>query len=63
MSCPKCGSKYILGFRAGTQQIEEILHREFPAARVLRMDADTTRNKDSYEKILSQFADGEAERR
>lgn len=60
-SCPKCGSKYILGFRAGTQQIEELLHREFPAARVLRMDADTTKGKDSYEQILSQFADGEAD--
>lgn len=60
-SCPNCGSKYILGFRAGTQQIEEILHKEFPAARVLRMDADTTKGKDSYEQILSQFADGEAD--
>ncbi len=60
-SCPKCGSKYILGFRAGTQQIEELLNREFPAARVLRMDADTTKSKDSYERILSQFADGEAD--
>lgn len=59
--CPMCGSKYILGFRAGTQQIEELLHREFPSARVLRMDADTTKNKDSYEQILSQFAGGEAD--
>ena len=59
--CPKCGSKYILGFRAGTQQIEEMLHKEFPQARVLRMDADTTKNKDSYEKILSQFANEEAD--
>lgn len=60
-SCPKCSSKYILGFRAGTQQIEELLHKEFPMARVLRMDADTTKNKDSYEQILSQFADGDAD--
>ncbi|MBQ6787869.1 MAG: primosomal protein N' [Lachnospiraceae bacterium] len=59
--CPKCGSKYILGFRAGTQQIEEMLLKEFPQARVLRMDADTTKNKDSYEKILSQFANEEAD--
>lgn len=59
--CPSCGSKYILGFRAGTQQIEELLHKEFPTARVLRMDADTTRNKDSYEQILSQFANEEAD--
>ncbi|MDE7321484.1 MAG: primosomal protein N' [Lachnospiraceae bacterium] len=60
-NCPQCSSKYILGFRAGTQQIEELLHKEFPAARVLRMDADTTRNKDSYEQILSQFANEEAD--
>ncbi len=59
--CPSCGSKYILGFRAGTQQIEEVLHKEFPRARVLRMDADTTRTKDSYEEILSGFANGEAD--
>lgn len=59
--CPECGSKYILGFRAGTQQIEEMLLKEFPTARVLRMDADTTKNKDSYEKILSQFANEEAD--
>ncbi len=60
-NCPKCESKYILGFRAGTQQIEELLRKEFPTARVLRMDADTTKSKDSYEHILSQFAGGEAD--
>ena len=60
-NCPKCGSKYILGFRAGTQQIEELLHKEFPSARVLRMDADTTKSKDSHEQILSQFANEEAD--
>lgn len=59
--CPECGSKYILGFRAGTQQIEELINKEFPSARVLRMDADTTKNKDGYEKILSQFANEEAD--
>ena len=59
--CPECGSKYILGFRAGTQQIEEAVHREFPKARVLRMDADSTRTKDSYEEILNSFANGEAD--
>ena len=59
--CPACGSSYILGFRAGTQQIEENLHRLFPQAGVLRMDADTTRKKDSYEAILSAFARGDAD--
>ena len=59
--CPSCGSKYILGFKAGTEQIEEQLKKLFPAARVLRMDADTTRTKESYERILSSFAKGEAD--
>ena len=59
--CPKCGSKYILGFKAGTQQIEEKLKELFPGVRTLRMDADTTRTKDSYEKILSAFANEEAD--
>ena len=59
--CPSCGSKYISGFRAGTQQIEEKLRELFPEAGILRMDADTTREKDSYEKILAAFANGEAD--
>ncbi|MBR1854949.1 MAG: primosomal protein N', partial [Lachnospiraceae bacterium] len=40
--CPKCGSKYVLGFKAGTQQIEEKLKELFPGVRTLRMDGDTT---------------------
>ena len=59
--CPQCGSKYILGFKAGTQQIEEALHKQFPKARILRMDADTTKKKDDYEKILSAFTNEEAD--
>lgn len=60
-SCPSCGSPYIGGFRAGTQQIEELVKRKFPEARVLRMDLDTTKNKGGHEKILAQFADEEAD--
>lgn len=59
--CPECGSKYILGFKAGTQQIEDKLKELFPDVRTLRMDRDTTNTKDSYEKILSAFAGGEAD--
>lgn len=59
--CPSCGSKYISGFKAGTQKIEELVKKEFPKARILRMDFDTTRSKDSYEKILSAFANQEAD--
>ena len=59
--CPVCGSPYIGGFRAGTQQIESLVQKSFPGARVLRMDADTTRKKDDHEKILSSFGKGEAD--
>ncbi len=59
--CPVCGSKYISGFKAGTQRMEEIVKQRFPSARVLRMDLDTTKNKGGYEKILSAFANHEAD--
>ncbi len=59
--CPTCGSPYIGTFKAGTQKIEEQVRREFANARVLRMDFDATRKKDSYQKILESFADGEAD--
>ena len=59
--CPKCGSKYVSSFRAGTQQIEDEVKKFWPQARVLRMDADTTRTKGSYDKILSAFANREAD--
>ncbi|MBO6242347.1 MAG: primosomal protein N' [Butyrivibrio sp.] len=58
--CPKCGSKYVSSFRAGTQQIEDEVKKYFPDAKVLRMDADTTKTKGSYEKILGAFANKEA---
>ena len=60
-ACPKCGSRYISGFKAGTQQIEEKLRELFPNVRTLRMDGDTTKTKDSYEKILSAFSNREAD--
>ena len=59
--CPSCGSPHIGGFKAGTQQIEKVLEKDFPEARVLRMDFDTTRTKDSYEKILASFSRHEAD--
>ncbi len=59
--CPACGSKYIGAFKAGTQKIEQVVKARFPRARVLRMDFDTTRSKESYEQILSAFANREAD--
>ncbi len=60
-ACPACGSPYIAAFGTGTQKIEENVKKLFPAARVLRMDADTTKEKDSYDKILSAFSNEEAD--
>lgn len=60
-ACPVCGSPYIGTFGIGTQKIEELLQKEFPGIRVLRMDGDTTKEKDSYETILSAFANQEAD--
>ncbi|MBE5891226.1 MAG: primosomal protein N' [Lachnospiraceae bacterium] len=59
--CPECGSKYIMGFKAGTQKVEEMVQKRFPNARILRMDYDTTRTKDSYESILNAFGNHEAD--
>ena len=59
--CPSCGSKYISGFKAGTQKIEAMVAKRFPQARILRMDYDTTRAKDSYEKILQAFSNHKAD--
>ena len=59
--CPECGSPYVSAMRAGTEQIEEHLKIRYPGARVLRLDADTTSKKGSYDKILSSFANREAD--
>lgn len=55
--CPKCQSKYIRHFGAGTQKIEDEVKRLFPYASVLRMDMDTTAKKNAHEEILSRFRD------
>ncbi len=59
--CPACGSPHVGGMRAGTENIEAQVKRIFPEARVLRMDADTTSGKDGHERILSAFANHEAD--
>lgn len=59
--CPHCGSAAVGAFRMGTQKIEELTAKLFPDARILRMDYDSTRKKDGYEKILSAFAAQEAD--
>ncbi len=59
--CPACGSPFIGGFKAGTQQIEKMVQKMFPQSRVLRMDFDTTRQKEGHTQILEAFARKEAD--
>ena len=54
--CPVCGSPFIGGLSIGTEQVEAFVRKSFPSAGVLRMDADTTKGKEGYEAILTQFA-------
>ena len=53
--CPKCNSKKIKYFGAGTQKIEDFIQKEFPKATTIRMDIDTVSKKNSHEEILNQF--------
>lgn len=59
--CPACDSKYIGGFRVGTEQVEELVKKTFPGARVLRMDMDTTKGKHGHEQIVTAFSNQEAD--
>lgn len=59
--CPVCGSKYMGKFGIGTESVEEKISGLFPEAKVLRMDMDTTSGKDGHEKILSSFANHDAD--
>lgn len=54
-ACPQCGSKMVSYRGAGTEQMEEVLAKEFPDAKIIRFDLDTTRNKDAHEKLLNAF--------
>lgn len=57
--CPKCGSRAIKSFGAGTEKIEAEARKTFPGARVVRMDADTTVRKGEHRRILEAFASQE----
>ncbi len=57
--CPSCGSEKLISMGFGTQRLEEELGTFFPSARILRMDADTTFSRYSYEKNFADFRNGE----
>ncbi len=59
VKCPECGAEDVHYNGAGTQRFEEEIGRLLPGARILRMDADTTMQKYSYEEKLTAFKNGE----
>lgn len=60
-ACPSCNGLRFLYRGAGTQKVEEALKEEFPSARVLRLDADSTRRRGSHAELIGAFARGEAD--
>jgi primosomal protein N' (replication factor Y) (superfamily II helicase) len=57
-TCPKCDSKYVYFFGEGSEHLEERLRKEFPEARIARLDRDTARTKRQYQETLGAFAAG-----
>ena len=57
--CPKCGSEYVQFMGTGSEKLEDILHAAFPRARIGRMDRDTVRGHDDFERMLSEFQAGD----
>jgi primosomal protein N' (replication factor Y) len=58
LACPKCRSKYVYFFGEGSEHLEERLRKEFPGARIARLDRDTARTKRQFQETLGAFADG-----
>lgn len=56
--CPACGSKELQGRGYGTEKIEDQIREIFPEARVARMDLDTTRTRNAYERLITDFSSG-----
>ena len=56
--CPACGSKDLQGRGYGTEKVEDQIREILPEARISRMDLDTTRTRNAYERIISDFAAG-----
>jgi primosomal protein N' (replication factor Y) (superfamily II helicase) len=58
LTCPKCQSKYVYFFGEGSEHLEERLRKEFPGARIARLDRDTARTKQQFQETLGAFASG-----
>jgi primosomal protein N' (replication factor Y) (superfamily II helicase) len=58
-TCPKCGSEHLFFLGAGSEKLEETLAAEFPQARIGRLDRDTVRRRQDFERVLAAFDGGE----
>ena len=56
--CPNCGCIHLQTRGYGTEKIEAEVHDIFPEARIARMDLDTTRSRQAYERIIGDFSSG-----
>jgi primosomal protein N' (replication factor Y) (superfamily II helicase) len=57
--CPKCGSEYVQFLGTGSERLEELLHGLFPQARIARLDRDTVRGRNDFERVLNRLHAGE----
>lgn len=57
-TCPNCGETDLRGRGYGTEKIEDQFAQLFPEAKIARMDLDTTRTKNAYERIIHDFSQG-----
>jgi len=58
-TCPKCGSEYVQYLGTGSEKLEHILHGLFPQARIARLDRDTVRGREDFERMLTALQAGE----
>ena len=58
-TCPKCGSEYVQYLGTGSEKLEHILHGLFPQARIARLDRDTVRSREDFERMLTAMHAGE----
>ena len=57
-ACPCCGNPHLSDRGFGTEKLEDLVRNDFPEARVARMDLDTTRTRNAYERIINEFGSG-----
>jgi primosomal protein N' (replication factor Y) (superfamily II helicase) len=58
-ACPHCGSEYVYFLGTGSEKLEELLHGMFPQARIARLDRDTVRGHEDFERTLNALSEGE----